>query len=419
MIKMKKLPKSWGWKELKEIIKKDKFAIVDGPFGTQLHRSDYTAEGVPLIRIKNITKENTFDFNDLVYISEEKFEELKRSSAYKEDILLAKTGATIGKVCLFPKELKKCLIASSCAKISVDKFKVIPKYILSYLSTVEGQRQIINLSGGSTRNSINLKPLSKVKIPIPFPDNPEKSLAIQKKIVEILDKAEKLKTRRADANAETNKILQSVFLEMFGDPVKNEKDWEIKKLREVCEINPKKGEISELNDNTEITFLPMASVSEEGKIFNKEIKKLGEVKKGFTYFREKDVLFAKITPCMENGKRAIATELKNGIGFGTTEFHVLRAKENINPYWVFGLISLEKFRKIAEINMTGTAGQKRVPTDFLKNFRVPIPPLTLQYQFAEIVEKVEKIKERQKDSTKEINDLFNSLMQKAFKGELD
>ena len=116
-----KIPKGWEIVKLKEIVTKDKFAIVDGPFGTQLHSEEYVNEGVPLIRINDITIDGFFNSAELTFIKEEKFQELKRSAIYPGDVLLAKTGATIGKVCIFPNKFEKGLIASSCAKISVIK----------------------------------------------------------------------------------------------------------------------------------------------------------------------------------------------------------------------------------------------------------------------------------------------------------
>ncbi|MGC9059477.1 MAG: hypothetical protein ACP5H3_03695, partial [Candidatus Aenigmatarchaeota archaeon] len=100
-----KIPEDWEVVKLIKIVKKDKFAIVDGPFGTQLHSHEYVDRGIPLIRVNNINEDGSFNFDDLVYITEEKFKRLKRSAVYPKDILLAKTGATIGKVCIFPKEL--------------------------------------------------------------------------------------------------------------------------------------------------------------------------------------------------------------------------------------------------------------------------------------------------------------------------
>jgi type I restriction enzyme S subunit len=122
---------------------------------------------------------------------------------------------------------------------------------------------------------------------------------------------------------------------------------------------------------------------------------------------------------MENGKGAIMKNLKNGIGFGTTEFHVLRPIENVsNSTWIYYLISNEKFRKQAEKNMTGSAGQKRVPIDFFRNYQVICPPISLQNQFAERIQLIEAQKQQAQASLQKAEDLFNSLLQRAFKGEL-
>ncbi len=135
--------KNWPTKKLGDIVIKEKFAIVDGPFGTQLHKSDYKKDGIPLVRINNITWGNNFDETDLVFISKEKFNQLKRSAVYPVDVLLAKTSATIGKVALFPDKYKEGLIASSCAKISLDGQKALPEFVVRYLFSRVGLEQIL------------------------------------------------------------------------------------------------------------------------------------------------------------------------------------------------------------------------------------------------------------------------------------
>jgi restriction endonuclease S subunit len=110
----------------------------------------------------------------------------------------------------------------------------------------------------------------------------------------------------------------------------------------------------------------------------KRLGHLGEVKKGYTYFRENDVIFAKITPCMENGKSALGFQLQNRIGFGSTEFHVLRARNFVLPKWIFYFVRRLKFRLQAAENMTGTAGQQRVPKSFLDSYPIQIPPIDKQ-----------------------------------------
>ncbi len=161
-----------------------------------------------------------------------------------------------------------------------------------------------------------------------------------------------------------------------------------RKLSEICHINPKID--SNISDKKEVSFIPMSAVSEEGGIDVSQVREFKEVRKGFTCFRDGDVLFAKITPCMENGKGTIAKNLKNGIGFGSTEFHVLRPHyKEVKSEWIYYLLHSKQFRRIAARNMTGTAGQKRVPTSYLENFKIPVPPVSIQCKITSIFEKTE------------------------------
>lgn len=192
------------------------------------------------------------------------------------------------------------------------------------------------------------------------------------------------------------------------------KGWEWKKLGEVCEINPPKGEIQELDENTAVSFIPMASVSEQGKIIKQEERGLKDVIKGFTYFRKGDVLIAKITPCFENGKRALTKGLKHNVGFGTTEFHVLRPKKAVIAEWIFYVISSSKFRKCGENNMTGTAGQKRIPKQFLENYQIPVPPLPIQQKIVSILERAESLKQKRELANEEANKIIQSIFYEMF-----
>ena len=182
---------------------------------------------------------------------------------------------------------------------------------------------------------------------------------------------------------------QSQFIEMFGNPFENNS--EMVPLSSLCSINPSKPK--GLDDSLFVSFIPMDRISEDGEYSEFETKQLRDVKKGFTYCVENDVLFAKITPCMENGKGAILKGLSNGIGFGSTEFHVLRPIHGItNSEWLYFLTKLRGFRLDAAKNMTGTGGQKRVPFSYLLNFKVMRPPLEAQKEFAAIVSQADKSK---------------------------
>lgn len=185
---------------------------------------------------------------------------------------------------------------------------------------------------------------------------------------------------------------QSRFIEMFGNPISSEQNYPLKKLGECVEINPRRDTIP-LADSELVSFVPMPSVNEEGYLQDVANVEFGSVKKGFTYFKNGDILFAKITPCMENGKGAIAERLTNGIGMGSTEFHVLRPIPGVSlGYWILALTRLPIFREKAAKNMTGTGGQKRVPSSFLSEFKVGLPPISTQNKFAIVYKQADKSK---------------------------
>ncbi|MHB0917328.1 MAG: restriction endonuclease subunit S [Thiobacillus sp.] len=190
--------------------------------------------------------------------------------------------------------------------------------------------------------------------------------------------------------------------------------WEWRALgdSEVTSINPRKSEVRNLADEKAITFVPMDAVSEElGTIAKPGTRLLGDVRKGYTYFADGDVIFAKITPCMENGKSAIARGLINGVGFGSTEFHVFRAGTRITPEWLHCLLRSQQLRTDAKNAMTGAAGQQRVPRDFLADYEIPIPPLPEQQRLVARIEaqtnRTETIRKAQRELVTELRGILN------------
>ncbi len=178
---------------------------------------------------------------------------------------------------------------------------------------------------------------------------------------------------------------------MFGELGKDVKGWGLTTLGECCELNPKRPR--DIDDDLMVSFVPMPAVSEDGHIDCSDIRPYKEVKKGFTYFAENDVLFAKITPCMENGKGAVAEGLSGKTGAGSTEFHVLRPVEGkSNAYWLYIITMFKSFRMEARKVMTGTGGQLRVPINFLNEYPITLPPIELQNEFENIVRQSDKSK---------------------------
>jgi type I restriction enzyme S subunit len=171
-----------------------------------------------------------------------------------------------------------------------------------------------------------------------------------------------------------------------GDIATLPEGWALTHIGDVCEINPAKPPIDALAVDAPVSFVPMPAVDAvEGAITAPQTKGFGEVRKGFTSFRNNDVIMAKITPCMENGKAAIASNLTNGLGFGSTEFHVLRPTKAVLSEYIYTFIRQESYRRAAESEMTGSVGQKRVPQSFVEMTQLPLPPLAEQLR---IVQKV-------------------------------
>jgi restriction endonuclease S subunit len=164
-------------------------------------------------------------------------------------------------------------------------------------------------------------------------------------------------------------------------------EWVIKKLKYVAEINPTKDQSIDSNSMEPVTFLPMERVGENGEIDCEVKKPIKDLWSGFTFFRKNDVIIAKITPCFENGKGALLNNLETEIGFGSTEFHVLRANSNTYPEFLFYLSRSEIFMKVGEAFMSGAAGQKRVPTDFISEFVFSVPSLPEQTAIASFLDR--------------------------------
>lgn len=252
--------------------------------------------------------------------------------------------------------------------------------------------------------------MKKIEIPLP-------PLKTQQKIVEILEKAEKLKEWRAEADVLTDEYLKSVFLEMFGDPTKNPYNYDFKTLKEICQ---------KITDGTHDTPKRL----KEGILFitGKNIKPYTIDLSDVDYVSESDheIIFNRCNPSFED---VLYTNI--GVNVGTAAINRFKfpfsmknvalikpKKDCLNPYYLEHLLNYPNMRlKILDSNSIGGA-QKFLSLKMINNFRIPLPPIDLQNQFTETVKKVEQLKHHQKQSKQEIDNLFNTLMQKAFKGEL-
>lgn len=258
-------------------------------------------------------------------------------------------------------------------------------------------------SKGSTNPYVLFSDLADFEFELP-------PLEEQKVLVDKLWAAYRLKEAYKKLLVATDEMVKSQFIEMFGNPLSLNQKNELKRLGECCILNPRRPNIA-LCDTDKVSFIPMPAVSEDGYLVDMTDEEYGKVKKGFTYFENNDVLFAKITPCMENGKGAIVHGLTNGIGMGSTEFHVLRPINGISsPYWLLALTRMPIFRERAAKNMSGTGGQKRVSASYLDHFMVGLPAIEEQRRFEAIYKQADKSKFELKQCIENIDKVIKSLI---------
>lgn len=267
-------------------------------------------------------------------------------------------------------------VVSHLATVNVTSDKILNEYLYEVLVNIKAK----DLKPDSGYPSLNEADLSSIKVPLP-------SIDVQKKIVEECSKID----REYENSEETIENWRSKIEEIIGNT-----GWKKVKIKDICQLNPSKTEISNVSGDTVVSFVEMASVSNDWFIEKKEDRKLSDLKKwSYTYFAENDIIIAKITPCMENWKCAIAKWLTNEIGMWSSEFHVFRPSEKVLWEFLFWYLNREEIRKNAEKSMTWASWHRRVPISFYENLEIPVLPLEEQKK---IVAKIEDIEKQIKDA---------------------
>jgi type I restriction enzyme S subunit len=365
----------------------------------------FTSVGIPFIRAGSLIKL-------LEGLPERQLELLKPEIAAAHNLKLYPKGSVV-----FAKS------GMSATKGYIYQLKE-PAYVVNHLAVLTPNSEI---SGKYLRHvlrfksptclikddaypSIRLGEIEEMEVPAPM------DVAERERIVSILDEADELRRKRQRAINRLNQLGEAIFHEMFGDPSTNPMGWPQASLAEICEINPRYR--SNLSDDEPVSFLPMASVSETGFVIEEKERRFGDVKKGFTSFERGDVLLAKITPCFENGKSCKTDDITHNVGFASTEFHVIRPSEFMNADLLFHIIHRDKFIDLGKLNMTGSAGQKRVPAGFLRDYSVSIPSRDLQSDFSKIVGVIDSIKDSVNSSLLNSEKVFRAIQHSAFRGSL-
>ena len=403
------------------------------------------AEGVPSIGAEHLNADGGFNYDRIKYVPQKFYEAMNKGKIKNNDVLLVKDGATIGKVSLVSRQFPfkhACINEHVFILRSKNLDTISQSYIFYYLRSPYSQDRIQTSISGTAQGGLTKKFTSQIFIPFP-------SLEGQRRIVKkiesifaeidstmryVIDGSNRISTIGHRIDNLKSSILNQIFdYECYKTYNKNSKYkmGQATKLSTLATINPKKPPAGSISAVTEVTYVPMRCIgTETGKIESCITKQYHEVSKGYNYFQDKDILFAKITPCMENGKIALASNLTNGIGFATTEVYVVRLKNNnMLPKFCLWYLMQPKLRRNARLTMSGSVGQLRMPLEFLQNVMVPVPPLAeqriivgkIESIFAKIdaeKQKFAKLHAQKQTYFEQLSKLRQSVLQQAFTGKL-
>ncbi|MFA4818725.1 MAG: N-6 DNA methylase [Patescibacteria group bacterium] len=359
------------------------------------HDESLTPTRKAILRANNIDSEtNSLDLSEVKYLKND-FQIDDEKKLIQNDILVCASNGSkrhLGKFALIEKE-ENFYCGGFMSIIRPNTKKVLPQYLYFILSAEPYREYIERITSGSSINNLKNKDVEALNIPLP-------SFEKQATIVSELEGYKKV----LDSS---NTIITS-----YEPQIAIDAEWDLMEIADIADIRPKKSEISKLKPSTEVSFVPMSALREHSpEISTEETRKISEVYQGYTYFRDNDVLLAKITPCFENGKSGIAKKLKNGIGFGSTEFIVIRANQKkVLPEWIYYFISRGEFIRQGKTTMTGSAGQQRINIDFVKGHKIPVPKIGVQKNLIEQISEERKLVHANSQLAKMMRDKINKKL---------
>jgi type I restriction enzyme, S subunit len=344
----------------------------------------------------------------------------RRFVARAGQFVLSRIDARNGALGLVPKELDGAIVTNDFPVFAIDEMKLLPAFF-GWLSHTANFVEMCKRASEGTTNRVRLQEDRFLRLEIPLPPLPEQRRIIARieKLSAQIEEACRLRREAAEeAEATIHAALTSIIHDLESDPFT-----EHSPIPLFAQINPPRPGKLSLALNEPVTFVPMKAVDDiTGTIARPESRLFTDVSRGYTYFQEGDVIWARITPCMQNGKAAIARNLLNGVGFGSTEFHVLRPGPKVTAEWLYELVRHKAFREDAAKHFKGTAGQQRVPESFLKQKVIAVPPLPEQRRIVAelnaLQAEVDALKKLQAETAAELDALLPAILDRAFKGEL-
>jgi len=363
---------------------------------------EYLESGIPILQSKHITK-GFLNLNDTKYLSQKDYSKYKdKYQANIDDVLVCNIG-TIGKSLRIQKA-DKFLIAWNLFLIKLDNRKLYSQYFAHYLNHLSDQNYFDRFLTGGTVKFINKKTMEKIQVPIP-------PLPQQQKIANILDAAVTLKQNDKALIAKYDALTQALFLEMFGDPVRNPKGWEKVELKNLTQPIKKLGKDYK---SPSINYVDISSIDNTKFLIVSTTEYLFEERpsRAQQILKKNDVLLSTVRPNLKN----IAINKTDDL-IASTGFYVCRVNEQLNSKFLFEVLKSDSVTNHF-VGITAGANYPAVKSSDISKFQVVLPPIELQNQFAERVALIEEQKAIAQKSLEKSEALCNSLLQKAFNGGL-
>lgn len=379
------------------------------------------------LRVSNFSSDNDeIDFNNLKFINKDTFEILERYEVIENDLIFSIAG-TVGKLKLISNipNNKRIILTENAAKIEIINNEILPKYLEIILKTNFLQKQINLNYIQTTIPKIGLDRIENLYIPkIPSKEIQESTIKIyeiyfekkQQKEQEAKELLESIDSYLLDEleitlpevdNSLEKRIFEIKFSEISArfDAPSNQKNevlisdkYEHIDFNDILYIDPS---IQKTSNDTLCSFIPMEKISDEYAQADISLNRYFSESNGYTKFQNNDLLWSKITPCMENGKSAVVDDLENGIGFGSTEYYVFRIKnDTVNISYIHAFFRLKVLRQNAKKYFSGTAGHQRVSKEFFYKLKIPLPSIEKQNDIAEHIQGIRNRAKQLQDEAK-------------------
>lgn len=406
------LPSGWKWSHPEEITPNTPHSLVIGPFGSDLKTSDFVEDGVPVVFVRNV-KPNAFIPEGGRFVTQEKAEALSAHAVRSGDLVVTKMGLPPCVTAIYPENTQDGIVTADIIKFSPDPGTAERRYLAHYLNSPLSNRFVERITNGVTRPKVTLRDFKS--LPIPIPPLPE-----QRRIADILDKADAIRRKRQESLDLTEQFLRSAFLEMFGDPVTNPMGWSVVPMSDII-ADSQYGTSERANqDGDGLPVLRMNNITYGGEIDLRSLK--------WCPIRNQELAKYTVGPGDLLFNRTNSPELvgKTAVWEGDSETYayagyLIRFRfhpELAQPHYVSAFLNSQYGKRYLLRKAKPSNNMSNFSATEFRQIRIPVPPVKAQQAYAEIRKHTVTLRNQLECAIEHSEAAFHSLVQRAFRGDL-